>query len=530
VVVSIYIRNVRLLTAVLICLYGSTFAQVTLSSNALDFGDVLTTEEDEKGVDVTNTTSEVLSITDINIYNSAYSYTLANSTINPGSSQKIRVKFKPTQNVKHNSELIFVLSNGNEFRIDLNGNGKFVEAYYASTFDKSYQALKDELKSVISANYLNLGYSGARDKMYAELDNVNGTVTCVYTGETANFTTRSGANSAGFNCEHTWPQSLFSSNEPERADIHHLFPTDVDANSRRGNSPFGVVTNASWSVGGSKLGGGKFEPRDEQKGATARAMMYFAIRYGDYSNFIDGQESVLVGWHNTYAPTAAEKARNAGIFNYQKNRNPFVDHPEFMERIGKIGENDIAPIIKESSVAQSTINYGAVSLSDVRSIYIANTGNQDYADLTSITTSGKVTFNAVTNDNKKGESSKIEIGFRSDLADGSYLDTLKVDMQSQVGKTWLIPISFTIGASSTNEIKANTSKAFYNPKSKSIQIKNNSIPIQEVSIYNSYGQEVALNELNSSFTDIPFHAQAKGVYFVVVKTRFGEATSKILVY
>ena len=47
-----------------------------------------------------------------------------------------------------------------------------------------------------------------------------------------------------------------------------------------------------------------FEPRDEHKGAAARAMLYFAIRYQDYGNFIDAQEGILKNWHTTFKPTA----------------------------------------------------------------------------------------------------------------------------------------------------------------------------------------------------------------------------------
>ncbi|MDC1431367.1 endonuclease, partial [Bacteroidia bacterium] len=266
----------RNITLFLILLGGLAQAQVTLSLNQLDFGDVLTTADSELAINVTNTTSFALEIEDVNVFNTDFTYTIPNATIDAGATEKIRVTFKPRHNLMYNTELIFVLSDGSEHRLDLIGNGKYEGTYYDATFNKSYQDLKDELKTILAAGYTNLGYTGARDNMYGDIDNVAGKVTCVYTGRDATFNTRSGANSSSFNCEHTWPQSLFSSNEPEKADIHHLFPTDVNANSRRGSYPFGVVTGTpSWTEGGSKLGGGVFEPRDEQKGATARAMLYF---------------------------------------------------------------------------------------------------------------------------------------------------------------------------------------------------------------------------------------------------------------
>ena len=54
--------------------------------------------------------------------------------------------------------------------------------------------------------------------------------------------------------------------KPEKADIHHLFPTDVNANSRRGSYPFGVVTGTpSWTEGGSKQGGRRFRAYEMSK-------------------------------------------------------------------------------------------------------------------------------------------------------------------------------------------------------------------------------------------------------------------------
>jgi endonuclease I len=95
-------------------------------------------------------------------------------------------------------------------------------------------------------------------------------------------------NNYDVNCEHTFPQGNFNQNLPMRSDIHHLFPTDVDANSTRGSLRFGnVVSGVDWSEGGSQRGlngSGEqvFEPRDGQKGMSARGILYFLARYQNY--------------------------------------------------------------------------------------------------------------------------------------------------------------------------------------------------------------------------------------------------------
>lgn len=269
------------------------------------------------------------------------------------------VRFAPYHNVQHKFMLLLRTDGGlGHWPVALRGQGVYTRSYYSSTRNKSELALVTTLKNLLAQNYNQLSYSAARDNMYGSLDNNGGTVECVYTGRTANFSTRAGANNNSFNCEHTFPQGFFNQSLPMRSDIHHLFPTDVSANSRRANDPFGVVTNPSWSQGGSKAGGGKFEPRNVQKGATARAMMYFVVRYRDYSNHFKGQQSILRQWHRQYPPQAAEKQRNNGIYALQNNRNPFVDYPQFSDRITDLLGNMPVPRNMELYLSDDTISLG----------------------------------------------------------------------------------------------------------------------------------------------------------------------------
>jgi hypothetical protein len=365
--------------------------------------------------------------------------------------------------------------------------------------------------------------------MYGEIDNVNGKVTCVYTGRVATFNTRSGATSQSFNCEHTWPQSLFNQNEPERADMHHLFSTDETANGRRANYPFGVVSNASWSDGGSKLGGSVFEPRDEQKGASARAMLYFVLRYQDYSNFIDNQEATLVDWHKTFGPSAIEIARNEGIFSYQKNRNPMVDHPEFIERINVFGGTDTKPVIKQAEVLQQSINYGNVTTSQERVVYLTNTGNQTLTGYTVTSSNSNVIIKSVENSVAEGEVAKITIGF-SALSNGTYNDSLIMNLNAQSGQRFAVPVQFSLGLIGNGEkVATPLCTVRYNSTSHSIQLVDVPQGLNEVQVYTASGKRV-FNEISTSFTDIPTIGYTPGVYFVVVNSQSDVFTTKILIY
>ncbi|MEP7171298.1 MAG: endonuclease, partial [Bacteroidota bacterium] len=291
-------------------------------------------------------------------------------------------------NIFHNSEMV-IENNGlrGYVNVDLTGQGKYSNTYYNATENLAEQALKTSLHNITSSNYINLTYNPARDSMFMVIDNqaVNGqgtsqnTIESVYTGALAvGYTDRSDCQTNfSFNTEHTFPQSLFNSIEPMKSDLHHLFPTDDASNNERADNPFGEVTNPNWSQGGSLSNGSMFEPRDQQKGGSARAMMYFVLRFQNYSNFFTSQETVLRNWHKNFLPTPIERNRNNDIYGMQHNRNPFVDYPQFIDRINSISSVSVVPVVPSIDLPQDTIIYGYVaqSVNNIFHFVIVNNGN-----------------------------------------------------------------------------------------------------------------------------------------------------------
>lgn len=198
---------------------------------------------------------------------------------------------------------------------------------YQSCKDLRGPELRRELQGMISHQYP-VGYQQAQDLIFCKLDNHEGEVECVYTGR--KIRTNQEPNASDMNVEHTWPQSQGATGDA-KCDLHHLFPTDSDANNRRGSFPFGMVQHATWEEGGSRFDGDTFEVRPVQRGNTARAKFYFAVRYG--KQIPANEEAALREWHRADPPDAGERARNDRIENLQHNRNPFVDHPEFVDQI-----------------------------------------------------------------------------------------------------------------------------------------------------------------------------------------------------
>lgn len=145
-----------------------------------------------------------------------------------------------------------------------------------------------------------------------------------------------------YNTEHIVPQSWYSSREPMKGDLHHLFVCQPDCNTSRSNFPYEdfsfYVPESPYERIQNRCGvaaNGRFEP-EHGKGAVARAMMYFLLRYPkaikkSFLKKIDMK--LLVQWHQRFPVTLYEKHRNQSIFRIQGNRNPFIDFPDLADVI-----------------------------------------------------------------------------------------------------------------------------------------------------------------------------------------------------
>ena len=218
-----------------------------------------------------------------------------------------------------------------------------------------------------------------------------------------------------YNREHSIPKSWWDTVKDERyCDIVHLVPTDGKVNGVRSNFPFGEVDVATYnfsfgaqtdgsgkqiqSPGYSKLGSGKaingisapekvFEPDDQYKGDFARIYYYFATRYGPKNKIPTYGESttmfstdsnnyyltsygraLLNKWHVQDPVSEKETNRNDGIEQTVGVRNPFVDHPEWADKIfgsnyaATHGGGDDTPSISISASSYSMKVDGTITL------------------------------------------------------------------------------------------------------------------------------------------------------------------------
>lgn len=229
--------------------------------------------------------------------------------------------------------------------------------YYQAADGKKGAALKTAFFNIIK-NHTDIGYDGLIEAYHKTDTRADGKLRDWYSNAT-NYTwdDRNGNNreGAGWNREHSVPQSWFSKSNPMKSDIVHVLPTDCYVNNRRSSYPFGEVGNATYTSnnGYSKLGSCKtsgysgtvFEPNDEIKGDIARIYFYMVTCYEDRftgwtagsatqvfsSNKYEGLKTwcmdMMMRWSKNDPVDAVETARNNAVQEVQGNRNPFVDYP-----------------------------------------------------------------------------------------------------------------------------------------------------------------------------------------------------------
>ncbi len=362
-----------------------------------------------------------------------------------------------------------------------------------------------------------------------------------------------------YNREHSTPQSFFvGGTYPMYSDLNHLFPTDGKVNALRSNYPYGEVTTITPvsgynnpSLNGSKLGTGTnfgysgtvFEPIDAYKGDFARAGLYMATRYEneiiannwaangnanalflsttDEPNaaqrklqiYDAWQLQTLFKWHNQDPVSQKEIDRNNAIYyqSGQNNRNPFIDHPEYVAAIFQCTgalpvtlldftaqKNDVSVLLKWVATYETNFkNYeiersvNGVDFIKIATVAGRNYTNYNYTDRDNITASviyyrlkmvdidGKSSYSKVVNIKNNTNANglvvypnpavnMITVKFEKTLATASLLRITDV-----TGRT----IEQVQVARNTNSLQVNTSKL---PSGRYfIQITNNSEVINQ---------------------------------------------------
>ena len=344
------------------------------------------------------------------------------------------------------------------------GFAQIPPGYYSTATGSGY-TLKTQLFNIISTGTTDPGYSGLYTTyltsdvdLYYEND---GSLLDMYTenptGSECFFTygTNQDDGSGGtaecqkYNREHIIPQSVFSSATPMYSDAHFVVPSDKYVNAQRGNFPFGRVNSATntYSNGskrGNNLNSGYsagytntvFEPIDEFKGDIARMYFYFITRYEDqvsgwtYDMFNGTSNqaltntflNILLTWHINDPVSTREINRNDAIYARQGNRNPFIDHPEY---VCQIYPTQCAPLSTENFDNLDSITiypnpstngtFSILSSVELSSIAIYNVNGQIVQEVRNPSTVSNETYNI----------SNLSTGFYLVKIDSEYGSTTK---------------------------------------------------------------------------------------------------------
>lgn len=159
-------------------------------------------------------------------------------------------------------------------------------------------------------------------------------------------------NKEQWNREHVWAKSHgdFGTSTGTGTDVHNLRACYHTVNTDRSNLDFDEGGVPHTVAIGCKSDSDSWEPRDEVKGDVARIIFYMAMRYEGENGEPDlqvvmgvdtspnkepfhGNKDILLSWNKIDPPDAFERRRNEIIYKYQFNRNPFVDNPNYVDKI-----------------------------------------------------------------------------------------------------------------------------------------------------------------------------------------------------
>lgn len=178
-------------------------------------------------------------------------------------------------------------------------------------------------------------------------------IVLLYSGRSQAVSRNSGNNNSdqdAWNREHVWAKSHGlgrpGSGGPA-TDAHNLWPTDASINQSRGNKDFDNGGTAHHEAPETNSDGDSWEPQQSVRGDVARTMFYMAARYDgaegepdlelvDFTNTSGsafGKLCTLLAWHIADPVSETENRRNSVIHRVQGNRNPFIDHPEWVVAI-----------------------------------------------------------------------------------------------------------------------------------------------------------------------------------------------------
>ncbi|GEM_PF-266399 len=458
---------------------SDSWQTVTVSDTVVDFGTVSAYEQHSLQLTLFNNDSQAIRVLNVSFEENEFSTDLEPSTIPAHSSRDFHIYFESDQNVNFTDFLRIDTDPGSHsIIVACSAENEYQDTYYRNTQNLWGADLKTALHNIIKGQ-TQLSYSRLWDALSdtdEDPDNPNNVI-LLYTGWSYSKANH-GGNVDQWNREHVWAKSHgnFGTSPPAGTDVHHIRPTDVSVNAKRGSLDFDMGGNLYTDGDGPtecRYDNDSWEPRDAVKGDVARMLYYMVVRYeGDDTSYdlelvdftpsttskepLFGKQSTLYEWHWSDPVDAWERRRNDRIYNHwQHNRNPFIDHPEFTDRLPSL--SGIA-LTSEPEIAVSplSVDMGDVAhnTTAIYSIAVINTGNQNLSVSSVESTSPDFLVTPTSFTLVPETYSYLRVSFTSGQTDGDYTTTIRIHSndpdEALVEVPVTVHVSLTAGLPASN--------------------------------------------------------------------------------
>ncbi|MBN2426503.1 MAG: endonuclease [Calditrichaceae bacterium] len=545
--------------------YG--FAQtISLSDTVVNFGNVNAYETHNFEIRISNLHTEPVLIENVALEEDVFYTDLEPMELEASADHFFNVYFRADHNLFYNDFLRIELNIGSRpVIIRLQAQAVYSGVYYASTVNLWDDELKSTLNDIIDG-HTELSYSGLWDALKdTDEDPQNAdNVILLYTGWSY-AKTDNGGDVDQWNREHVWAKSHgdFDNNPPAGTDLHHLRPTDVSVNNARGNLDFdngGELYIDGDGATDCRKDSDSWEPRLAVKGDVARMMYYMTIRYEGEEGYdlelvesvpststnepFFGKRSTLYQWHRQDTVDAWEKSRNEKIYNnWQGNRNPFIDHPEFADRIYTIHGGLPKTKTPEIAVSPVTVNFGSVGLNSFNEYFLVviNSGDS-LLNISSIhTNDDSLTVDITSLTINEEDYHYIKLAYTADSVEKAVNANLFIHSNDTDESPLTIPVTAEVSGSASIidpfEIPEGYQllQNFPNPFNNATII-NYRLPAAgevELSVYNLLGQRIALlvsklQHAGSHQVNFDATGLASGIYYYKIKSGQFASTRRML--
>jgi len=245
-----------------------------------------------------------------------------------------------------------------------------------------------------------------------------------------------------------------------------------------------------------------------------------------------GKKSTLYVWHLQDTTDAWEKRRNNRIFSWQNNRNPFIDHPEFAERLPSISGIPIPAGGPEIIVSPENIDLGTVTPNDSVSYYFAvlNSGTAELTVSEISCSHSNFMVDKISLELEKDAYEFIKLTYATNSGEGTFSTLLNISSNDEDEGQLQIPVTVNVSPSTSIGTEGGRPDEFilypnfpnpFNPETKIryyIPSKNH----VRITVHDILGRQISVlvnQEMTAGTHGINFRAEglSSGIYYCRVK-------------